>query len=182
VSPKLLDELARTLDRSKFRRCATHEDVRMSTCFVDKPCTSTIRPLSEVRLPIHATSTSSLWHVPRMRTCSSGAAHLMGHDDARPTVLTPRVFLERSNRAPDVTPRDERLELDHVLIATPDLEAAAAELDDRYGLTNVPGGRHPRWSTANRIVPLGDTYLELVAVVHEPCRSRSELVHLRSSS
>jgi Glyoxalase-like domain len=31
----------------------------------------------------------------------------------------------------------------------------------------VAGGRHPGWGTANRIVPLGETYLELVAVVDE---------------
>jgi hypothetical protein len=29
----------------------------------------------------------------------------------------------------------------------------------------VPGGRHEGWGTANRIVPLGETYLELIAVV-----------------
>lgn len=29
----------------------------------------------------------------------------------------------------------------------------------------MAGGRHPGWGTANRIVPLGDTYLELVSVV-----------------
>ena len=31
----------------------------------------------------------------------------------------------------------------------------------------MAGGRHPGWGTANRIVPLGDAYLELVAVVDE---------------
>src|SRR5690349_10344511 len=35
----------------------------------------------------------------------------------------------------------------------------------RHGLYSVEGGRHPAWGTANRIVPLGDSYLELVAVV-----------------
>src|SRR5437016_2736312 len=35
----------------------------------------------------------------------------------------------------------------------------------RYGLGSVPGGRHPGWGTANRIVPLGPDYLELMAVV-----------------
>jgi hypothetical protein len=32
-------------------------------------------------------------------------------------------------------------------------------------LHSTAGGRHPGWGTANRIVPLGDAYLELVAVV-----------------
>ncbi|MFQ5524566.1 MAG: VOC family protein, partial [Acidimicrobiia bacterium] len=30
---------------------------------------------------------------------------------------------------------------------------------------SVPGGRHPGHGTANRIIPLGDNYLELVSVV-----------------
>jgi hypothetical protein len=37
----------------------------------------------------------------------------------------------------------------------------------RHGLTSIEGGRHQGLGTANRIVPLGDTYLELVAVVDE---------------
>jgi hypothetical protein len=62
---------------------------------------------------------------------------------------------------------EENLELDHVLLAVADLEAAAREIEARYGLTSVEGGRHPGWGTANRIVPLGQTYLELVAVIDE---------------
>jgi Glyoxalase-like domain len=46
-----------------------------------------------------------------------------------------------------------------------DLDAAANRLEARYGLASLPGGRHPGWGTANRIVPLGETYVELVAVV-----------------
>jgi hypothetical protein len=57
------------------------------------------------------------------------------------------------------------LELDHVLIAVADLAEGAAELERRTGLASVAGGRHPAWGTANRIVPLGGTYLELIAVV-----------------
>lgn len=59
------------------------------------------------------------------------------------------------------------MELDHVLIAVADLGAAARELEARHGLTSVEGGRHPGWGTANRIVPLGDTYVELIAVVDD---------------
>ena len=57
------------------------------------------------------------------------------------------------------------MELDHVLIAVADLAAAAREIEARHGLASIDGGRHPAWGTANRIVPLGDSYLELVAVV-----------------
>jgi hypothetical protein len=63
--------------------------------------------------------------------------------------------------------RSPALELDHVLIAVADLATAAREFDARYGLVSVEGGRHAGWGTANRIVPLGDAYLELVAVVDE---------------
>jgi Glyoxalase-like domain len=65
------------------------------------------------------------------------------------------------------------LELDHVVIAAADLDTAARELEDRYGLASIPGGRHPDWGTANRIVPLGATYLELIAVVDEPTAART---------
>lgn len=61
------------------------------------------------------------------------------------------------------------MELDHVLIAVDSLDAAAGELE-AHGLTSVPGGRHPGWGTANRIVPLGGWYLELIAAV-EPAEA-----------
>jgi Glyoxalase-like domain len=59
------------------------------------------------------------------------------------------------------------VEIDHVLIAVADLAAAAREMEEHHGLASIEGGRHPGWGTANRIVPLGETYLELVAVVDE---------------
>jgi hypothetical protein len=64
------------------------------------------------------------------------------------------------------------LELDHVLIAVRDLTHAAQVLDEQYGLASIEGGRHLSWGTANRIVPAGDAYLELVAVIDEE-RARS---------
>jgi len=57
------------------------------------------------------------------------------------------------------------VEVDHVLIAVPDLDAAGRDMEMRHGLASVEGGTHPAWGTANRIVPLGDSYLELVAIV-----------------
>jgi Glyoxalase-like domain len=56
------------------------------------------------------------------------------------------------------------VELDHVLVAVSDLEEAARALASGHGLASVAGGRHAAWGTANRIVPLGSSYLELVAV------------------
>ena len=48
-----------------------------------------------------------------------------------------------------------------------DLAAAAREIEARHGLASIEGGRHPGWGTANRIVPLGSSYLELVAVIDD---------------
>jgi len=55
--------------------------------------------------------------------------------------------------------------IDHVLIAVTDLGGAAQMIERQYGLASIEGGRHPGWGTANWIVPLGDAYLELIAVV-----------------
>jgi hypothetical protein len=52
-----------------------------------------------------------------------------------------------------------------VLLAVTDLAAAARAIEERHGLASIEGGRHAGWGTANRIVPLGETYLELIAVV-----------------
>jgi Glyoxalase-like domain len=59
------------------------------------------------------------------------------------------------------------VQLDHVLVAVADLEAAVPALAERHGLEAVAGGRHPGWGTANAIVPLGGTYLELITVTDE---------------
>jgi hypothetical protein len=55
--------------------------------------------------------------------------------------------------------------IDHVLIAVADPRATAGRLRSHHGLTAVEGGRHPAWGTANWIVPLGTSYLELLFVV-----------------
>ena len=67
-----------------------------------------------------------------------------------------------------------RLWIDHVIYAVDDLDAAGAALFDREGLASVPGGRHEGWGTANRIVPLGESYLELIAVVDVEEAEQSE--------
>lgn len=57
------------------------------------------------------------------------------------------------------------LAIDHAIIAVTDPAAWASQLRRRAGLTAVPGGRHEGLGTGNWIVPLGDTYLELMTVV-----------------
>ncbi len=52
-----------------------------------------------------------------------------------------------------------------MVYAVGDLEEAAARFRREFGLDSSAGGRHQGWGTANRIVPLGPDYVELIAVV-----------------
>jgi Glyoxalase-like domain len=54
--------------------------------------------------------------------------------------------------------------IDHVILATADLEAAAARLEAEHGLVAAGGGRHEGVGTHNRVIPLGGGYLEVMAV------------------
>jgi hypothetical protein len=65
--------------------------------------------------------------------------------------------------------------IDHVIYATSDLDAAAARLEDEFGLKAVGGGRHDGLGTHNRIVPLGDGYLELLAIADADEAGASDL-------
>jgi hypothetical protein len=58
------------------------------------------------------------------------------------------------------------LELSQIIYGVRDLDAASARIAAR-GLTVLDGGRHPGLGTANRIVPLGSAYFELLGVVDE---------------
>jgi Glyoxalase-like domain len=63
------------------------------------------------------------------------------------------------------------LSVDHVVFALADLDRAASRFLEDFGLASVPGGHHAGWGTVNRIVPLGDAYLELIAVEDEEVAS-----------
>lgn len=68
------------------------------------------------------------------------------------------------------------LRIDHVVYAVADLDAAAERFHTTYGLVSIPGGVHPRWGTANRIVALGGArYLELIAIVDPAVAGMSAL-------
>lgn len=54
--------------------------------------------------------------------------------------------------------------VDHLILCVQDLGLAARHLG-KLGLESVEGGRHQGHGTMNRIVPLGESYLELVAVL-----------------
>jgi Glyoxalase-like domain len=55
--------------------------------------------------------------------------------------------------------------IDHAVLAVADLDGSATRIFERTGLAAVPGGAHPAWGTANRVVPLGRDYVELLCVV-----------------
>ncbi len=55
------------------------------------------------------------------------------------------------------------MRIDHVLYATSDLDAAAARMEE-LGLRVAGGGVHDGMGTHNRIIPLGNGFLELIAV------------------
>jgi hypothetical protein len=67
------------------------------------------------------------------------------------------------------------LRIDHVVLAVRDLGASAERLWEAHGLRFLPGGRHPRWGTANMIAPLGNDYVELLGVVEESVGSKTVL-------
>jgi hypothetical protein len=67
------------------------------------------------------------------------------------------------------------LGIDHVVLAVDDPDAAAAELEARLGLTASGGGRHHALGTFNRLVWLGDSYLELIGVFDRGLAERSWL-------
>jgi Glyoxalase-like domain len=54
--------------------------------------------------------------------------------------------------------------IDHLVIAVADPDDAADQLRDRLGLAPGGGGRHEGLGTFNRLVWLGDSYLELIGV------------------
>ena len=68
------------------------------------------------------------------------------------------------------------LGLDHLAIAVHDPDAAIAELAAFLGVAaGTSGGRHRAWGTRNRLLWLGDTYVELVTVFDPQLAARSWL-------
>jgi hypothetical protein len=54
-------------------------------------------------------------------------------------------------------------DLDHLVLAGPDLAAARAWFTELTGVAPAPGGRHAGWGTANELVGLGGAaYLEII--------------------
>lgn len=66
--------------------------------------------------------------------------------------------------------------LDHLVLATPDLQHSIEEIRALLGVSPAPGGKHPRWRTQNALLSLGPRlYLELMG----PDESPPDPVHPR---
>jgi len=56
------------------------------------------------------------------------------------------------------------MQIDHVIIASKDLDATAQNLRSKFGLVALPGGTHPT-GTANRVIPLKPPqYIDLLGI------------------
>ena len=56
------------------------------------------------------------------------------------------------------------LQLDHLAVSATTLEDGVAWVEDALGVALAPGGKHAHMSTHNRLLSLGDIYLEVIAV------------------
>ncbi len=65
--------------------------------------------------------------------------------------------------------------IDHIIIGVHDLEKAATQFSQKLGLAVSGGGIHPTGGTANRIIVIGDTYLELIAI-YKPEEAQQSLL------
>ena len=65
------------------------------------------------------------------------------------------------------------LGIDHLVFAVPDPDAAADDVVRDLGLEATGGGRHEALGTHNRLVWLGDAYLELIGVFDRALAERS---------
>lgn len=55
------------------------------------------------------------------------------------------------------------LRLDHLAVSARSLDEGAAAVEAALGVALEPGGKHPHMATHNRLLNLGDIYLEVIA-------------------
>ena len=65
--------------------------------------------------------------------------------------------------------------IDHVIIGVHNLENAATQFSQKLGLAVSGGGIHPTGGTANRIIVIGETYLELIGI-HNPAEAQQSML------
>jgi hypothetical protein len=54
--------------------------------------------------------------------------------------------------------------LDHVIVVVPNPDDAAAQIEKQLGIRAGPGGRHEQYGSFNRLIWLGDSYIELLGI------------------
>lgn len=54
-------------------------------------------------------------------------------------------------------------QFDHIAIGCSDLDEGTAWVEDQLGATLLPGGKHAHFGTHNRLLGMGDLYLEVIA-------------------
>lgn len=55
------------------------------------------------------------------------------------------------------------MRLDHLAVTATDLDEGTAAVEAALGVRLAPGGQHPHMATHNRLLGLGDLYLEVIA-------------------
>lgn len=55
------------------------------------------------------------------------------------------------------------LRLDHLAVVAADLDTGVVAVEAALGVTLAPGGQHPHMGTHNRLLNLGEAYLEVIA-------------------
>jgi hypothetical protein len=56
-----------------------------------------------------------------------------------------------------------RCRLDHIAVTAPDLARGVAQVEQLLGVAMQPGGEHPLMGTHNRLLRLGEVFLEVIA-------------------
>jgi Glyoxalase-like domain len=78
----------------------------------------------------------------------------------RPKPLPKTLFGHRDARSG----REAMIWLDHLVVAATDLATGVAWLEAKLGLPCTGGGQHIAMGTHNRLISLGDVYLEVIAI------------------
>jgi catechol 2,3-dioxygenase-like lactoylglutathione lyase family enzyme len=67
------------------------------------------------------------------------------------------------------------MRIDHVILAAADLDAATARVERLLGVPAAGGGRHDGLGTHNRVIPVGNGFVEVLAIADPGEAASSEL-------